>query len=497
MPARAPRIVRDSFILLSAGGLVLLGVVSGSVWLANGARISADKVQLSQETRAHAYRLQALVQDAETGQRGYLLTGRESYLRPFLDAQRDLPGEIAALDAALTAEGRGSEVDNAAGLVRAKFAELQETLRLVRSGDRSAALAIVNSDRGRALMDKVRAETDRIIDSSDHRVEAASRDLQENARVQAVVSVAGGVVVVIFVMFAGWSALRYTRDLLRARGEIEALNRELEARVEARTTDLVRANEEIQRFAYIVSHDLRAPLVNVMGFTSELEEGLRVVRRFFAAPANERRGGLKSEAEAAVDTDMPEALDFIRSSTQKMDGLINAILKISREGGRVLAPEEIDLGPLVGRQAQALGHQFDATGAVFRIEGELPTIVSDRLALEQVFGNLIDNAVKYLDPRRAGEVTVSARDMGSRVEVSVEDNGRGIAPQDFDRIFELFRRSGAQDRPGDGIGLAHVRTLVRRLGGEISVESRLNHGASFRVVLPKTLSITSAEPLNA
>lgn len=496
MPTRAPRIIRESFILLSAGGVVLLGVVSGSIWLANGARASADKVQLSQETRSHAYRLQGLAQDAETGQRGYLLTGRESYLDPYLDAQRDLSGELAALDAALNAEGRDGEMDKAAALVRAKFAELEATLELVRSGQKTAALAIVNSDRGRALMDSVRAETDKIIDSSDRRVEAASRDLQEHARVLAVVSVAGGVVVVIFVAFAGWSALRYTRDLLRARGEIEALNRELEARVAARTTDLVRANDEIQRFAYIVSHDLRAPLVNVMGFTSELEEGLGVVRRFVAAPANERMGVLKDQTEAAVDDEMPEALDFIRSSTRKMDRLINAILKISREGGRVLAPEEIELGPLVEGQAHALAHQFDAMGAVFHVEGELPTVVSDRLALEQVFGNLLDNAVKYLDPKRPGRVEVSTRDLGSRVEVSVEDNGRGIAPQDFNRIFELFRRSGAQDRPGEGIGLAHVRTLVRRLGGEISVDSRLNHGATFRVVLPKTLSTFVAESPN-
>jgi signal transduction histidine kinase len=190
---------------------------------------------------------------------------------------------------------------------------------------------------------------------------------------------------------------------------------------------------------------------------------------------------------------MPEALDFIRSSTRKMDSLINAILRISREGGRVLAHEEVDLGPLVARQAQALGHQLEAMNGVFEVKGRLPTIISDRLALEQVFGNLIDNAVKYLDPARPGRVSVAARDMGSRVEISVEDNGRGIATQDFARIFELFRRSGSQDRPGEGIGLAHVRALVRRLGGEIAVESRLNEGSCFRVILPKTMSPAAAE----
>lgn len=493
MPARAPRIVRNSFILLGAGAVVLLGVVSGSIWLANDARASAERVTLSRGTRGHAFRVQSLAQDAETGQRGYLLTGRTSYLEPYLDARRELPGELAALDAALNQEGRDGEMDRAAALVRAKLDELDKTLQLARSGQRAAAIAMVNNDRGQALMDGIRDETDKIIASSDVRVRRATEAVRDNTRTQAVVSIAGGVMVVIFVLFAGWSALRYTRDLLRAREEIEALNHELEDRVSARTADLVRANEEIQRFAYIVSHDLRAPLVNVMGFTSELGEGLATVARYFQAGPRERTA-FKADAERAAREEMPEALDFIRSSTQKMDGLINAILKISREGGRLLSPEEIDLGPLVERQAQALRHQFDATGSEFSLAGSPPTIVSDRLTLEQVFGNLVDNAVKYLDPSRPGRITAEFEDRGSRIEVALRDNGRGIAPQDFDRIFELFRRSGTQDRPGEGIGLAHVRTLVRRLGGEISVESRLNEGSCFRVTLPKTMSTAAAEP---
>jgi signal transduction histidine kinase len=134
----------------------------------------------------------------------------------------------------------------------------------------------------------------------------------------------------------------------------------------------------------------------------------------------------------------------------------------------------------------AMRHQIDQRGIDIRIEA-LPEITSDRLAIEQVFGNLLDNAVKYLEDDRAGQIVVRGRDRGRQVEFEVEDNGRGIGEQDRERVFDLFRRAGIQDRPGEGIGLAHVRTMVRRLGGSISFASELGRGTTFRVVLPKTL----------
>ena len=167
-----------------------------------------------------------------------------------------------------------------------------------------------------------------------------------------------------------------------------------------------------------------------------------------------------------------------------MDRLINAILKISREGGRVLTPERVDMTALAENAAQAIHHQ--AGDATITVE-PLPSLVSDRLALEQIFGNLIENAVKYLDASRPGEIVVSGIERGGVSEYAVADNGRGIAPGDHERVFDLFRRSGTQDRPGEGIGLAHVRALVRRLGGTITVTSEFGVGSTFTVTLPKTL----------
>jgi signal transduction histidine kinase len=131
-----------------------------------------------------------------------------------------------------------------------------------------------------------------------------------------------------------------------------------------------------------------------------------------------------------------------------------------------------------------MAHQAQAVNAKINI-GELPTITSDRLALEQVFSNLMDNAVKYLRAGVPGSIVVRATESDEAITYEIHDNGRGIDAKDRERIFDLFRRSGIQDRPGDGIGLAHTRALVRRLGGSINVESEPDGGSVFKVTLPK------------
>jgi len=166
-----------------------------------------------------------------------------------------------------------------------------------------------------------------------------------------------------------------------------------------------------------------------------------------------------------------------------MDRLISAILNLTREGRREFKPERIEVRELIEGIAATVAHQAAEAEAQIRIE-PLPNIVSDRLALEQVFSNLIDNALKYLKAGVPGDIAVKGRTKLGFAIFEIKDNGRGIDPKDHTRIFELFRRAGTQDKPGQGIGLAHVRTLVRRLGGTMSVASELNSGSTFTITLP-------------
>ena len=277
------------------------------------------------------------------------------------------------------------------------------------------------------------------------------------------------------------------RRSARARDEAEAQLRDnnlnLESTVQERTADLREANEEIQRFAYIVSHDLRSPLVNIMGFTSELEElrgdiFKRIATLGRGASAPLVPDNASDDAEPALDgtdkqlsQDFTEALGFIKSSIGKMDRLITAILNLTREGRREFQPVPIDTSELIKGIVSTVAHQAAEANAQIRIE-PLPEIVSDRLALEQIFSNLIDNALKYLKPGVPGDITVRGRTKLGFAIFEITDNGRGIDPKDHQRIFDLFRRAGTagpagtgnRARPCQGAGAAARRNHVGCVG---------------------------------
>ncbi len=274
-----------------------------------------------------------------------------------------------------------------------------------------------------------------------------------------------------------------TDALEAAHRALTETNENLEAIVAARTDELRRANEEVQRFAYIVSHDLRAPLVNIMGFANELRTLQRGLSAMLAGLDPAGRAALGDRPDE-LDRDIGESLDFILQSTGKMDRLIAAILRLSREGRRAFTPEPIDLVALLSGIKASLAHQCGARHATITVDADLPVLTADRLAVEQVLTNLVENAVKYLRPGVPGQVRIGATATAGRVRIAVADNGRGIAAHDFERIFELFRRAGAQDQPGDGIGLAFVRAQVRRLGGSIACQSTPTEGSVFTVDLP-------------
>src|SRR5690606_15596457 len=141
----------------------------------------------------------------------------------------------------------------------------------------------------------------------------------------------------------------------------------LEERVEERTEDLMQANREIQRYAYIVSHDLRAPLVNIMGFTSELDTTLAAVKAYVLAEGGALTEEEIRDARLAVEEDLPAAISLSRPSTKKTGALINAILRISRDGRRELKPEPVDLAELLENTAAAIYHQVDEAGGEIRI----------------------------------------------------------------------------------------------------------------------------------
>jgi signal transduction histidine kinase len=261
---------------------------------------------------------------------------------------------------------------------------------------------------------------------------------------------------------------------------------QLELRVKERTAELEGANEELKTFAYTVSHDLRAPLVNIKGFAGELratlEEVWPAIESLFPHLDEQQRQVI----DAAFQQDIPEAVHFIDSSINRMDSLVSAILKLSRLGRKELDFEPVEMKPLAQNVLQSLAHQIEQRQVTIQLR-PLPNVVADRTAMEQIMGNILNNAVVYLDSNRPGQIEISGQRYHHETRFQVRDNGRGIAVEDRHKIFELFRRAGKQDVPGEGMGLAYVRTLVRRHGGRIWFESQPDVGTTFFFTIPHNL----------
>ena len=477
---------------MAAGAILLLAIVGLS--LLSSVRTGNDVQKASQTFLVRSLSRDVLqgITDAESSQRGYLLTGKPAYLAPYTASLARLPGMLQRLSDAAADD---PDLPAWRAAITSKLDELALTVSLAGAGKHDAALALVQSDLGARAMDRIRGLADRMTERQKQRLTANLDRGAAGVRLVVMVDLVALAVLVALVMVVVGGVQRYTNRmrttqaaLMVAHDELAARRPILEAAVAARTAELSRANEELQRFAYIVSHDLRAPLLNIIGFTSELDVATRRLNAYVAETMSVAGAVVPADVRQASEEDLPEAIGFIRASTTKMDRLINAILRLSREGRRLLTPETLDMNAVIAELVATLRQQVESAAAEIRV-GELPGLVCDRTAVDQIFSNLIENALKYTAAGRPSVITVdgtiAVERRGRRMaSYRVADNGRGIAERDMERIFELFRRSGVQDRPGDGIGLAHVRGLVRRLGGDISCSSTLDVGTSFTLTLP-------------
>jgi signal transduction histidine kinase len=256
----------------------------------------------------------------------------------------------------------------------------------------------------------------------------------------------------------------------RAARELERINAELE-----------RKNQELEQIVYVASHDLRSPLVNVQGFSTELKAALEELRRILEGttlPAETRR-----RLNLLLAEDLPESLGYILSGITKMDSLISGLLRLSRLGRAALSVGPVDMNELAAEVARLFEFQIQEAGVALSI-GELPPCLGDAAQLNQAFSNLLGNALKYLDPVRSGVVRITGMREEGRVIYCVEDNGIGIAGQHHAKILHLYHRLNPGASPGEGMGLTIVRTVLERQHGKVWLESEPGTGSRFYVSLP-------------
>ena len=242
-------------------------------------------------------------------------------------------------------------------------------------------------------------------------------------------------------------------------------------------------NKELEQIIYITSHDLRSPLVNVQGFSKELEQSLKHAHLVLCS--KDVPSEIKEELATTLEEDIPDALHYIFTSISKMDLLLSGLLRLSRLGRAALNIEYLDMNKLISDIIKAFEFQIKETGITLQID-RLPSCLGDEIQINQVFSNILDNALKYLDPNRPGVIRISGNKENGQVTYHVEDNGIGITAEHQDRIYEIFHRLNPAATPGEGLGLTIARRILDRHTGSIWVESEPGKGSTFFISLPTT-----------
>ena len=495
----AAKINSKIFLGLALSVGVLLFTAAASFWSIRGLSVQTANVEHTYQVMQEVESITAVLKDAQAGTRGYLLTGDTIYLRPYSLATNQLPASLKRVQA-LTVDNPAQQarLDSLRGLVEQEFHILRPLTEIRTSMSQSAMQTLLDTDR--QTLRQVRMLYARIKKSEMALLaqRSALQDVFEKAT--PIVVLVSAVLAVLIVVWLVMKIVQELADNRRLQSELADINAEVSRRIsqirqlaeqvvqgdytvkipdtaednigglatslnrmtqtlDASFSALEKRNQELDQFAYVASHDLKAPLRGVTTIVKWIED----------------------ELAAELSPQLRTYLDQMKGRLSRLEDLINGLLAYARAGRTAQPLEIVDVSQLLG-EVEELVVPPDFT---LQLGPDLPTFTTNRLGLQQVFTNLLSNAVKY-HQHGAGHLTVTCRDIGNCYEFRVQDDGPGIAPEYHQKIFLLFQT--LRDRhtaESTGIGLSIVQKIINEQQGTIHVESAVGHGAGFIFTWPK------------
>jgi signal transduction histidine kinase len=431
-----------------AGAVLLIALeIALSVW-------AFRQIEHAIEARKHSYDvincandLLSALKDAETGQRGYLITGDEAFLQPYLAVRDGVIGHLEELRQLTLISAAHKHLDILAPLIHSKMAELSRVIELRRNHDMSAMLAAVSGGQGKQLMDSIRQEMGGFIQTEESVLAQLEAEFQSNMSRLFIFIISASLFTLLLAFSFAYLTYQGTQHSL---GIQEGINKQLQS-----------ANQELEAFSYSVSHDLRAPLRAVNGFAG-------IVLEDFGPQLPEKARN---------------HLERIRNGGERMGALIDDLLAFSRLSRQPVNRQSVNTAKLAQNAIDELKLQRDGR----RIEiktGELPACGGDPALLKQVWVNLISNAIKYTRGREPATVEIGCVLENNENVFFVRDNGAGFDMKYANKLFGVFQRLHRADEfEGTGVGLAIVQRIVHRHGGRVWAKAEVNRGATFYFTL--------------
>ena len=487
-------------------GIPVLCLLLQVIWLARlqrAQRAAADITLHTEQVKLAGRRLLSSLLDAETGVRGYAIGRTGNFLQPYDSAVTTVPQTLAQLRELVADNAeQGRRLIEISRLAQEKLKIGGENIQLVQQGASAGVgqnALIANTATGKQVMDELRLRIAEFLDTEDQLLAQRSEKLKSEWRQTDAVLWGGLLLGFLGGFLAVWLLGHGVSDRLAVLGgragifaqgklppvrmyeadEIGKLGkalfeaytlalehaeklRENERQIRTQKDALEAANAELEAFSYSVSHDLRAPLRHVDGFS-------RILLEDFAPQ-------LAPEAK--------RLLGRICDGTRRMGVLIDELLNLGRIGRKPLEVQIAGLGALVEQARSELGPEISGREIEWRV-GTLPFAECDSGLLRQVFANLLSNAVKYTRPRARAVIEVGESESQGKRAIFVRDNGVGFNMKYADKLFGVFQRLHRQeDFEGTGVGLAAAARIIQRHGGRIWAEAELDRGACFYFTLP-------------